>query len=144
MITIEEAERGHKLLLEFCTFESLHGSEIVTPNMHLHTHLLDCIKDYGPIYSFWLFSFERYNGMLGVYKTNQRSIELQLMRRFMCDLQLYNATIPEGCISSSDLNFLLADDCAGTLRDTSSIHNARYLEIVQASDGSLTDFPKAL
>lgn len=89
MITTEDAELGHRKLLEFCTtFEAMSGSEAVTPNMHLHLHLFNCIKDYGPIYSFWLFSFERYNGLLGSFKTNQRSVELQLMRRFMSDLQL--------------------------------------------------------
>ena len=145
MITTEDAEKGHKLLLDFCTtFESLYGSEKVTPNMHLHTHLLECIKDYGPIYSFWLFSFERYNGMLGSYKTNQRSIELQLMRRFMSDLQLHNTTIPEECVSTEDLDFLVANDNAGTLMDTTSLHSARYLEIVQASAASLTNFPQEL
>ena len=29
------------------------------------------------------FSFERYNGILGRYHTNQRSIEIQLMRSFL-------------------------------------------------------------
>lgn len=144
MITIDDAQKGHKLLLEFCTtFESLHGSENVTPNMHLHTHLFECIKDYGPIYSFWLFSFERYNGMLGGYKTNQRSVELQLMRRFMSDLQLYDIAIPEECMSE-DLGFLLTDDEAGTLKDVSALHSAQYLEIVQASNGSLATFPREL
>ena len=95
MITLQDAEKGHCLLLEFCNcFESLYGSEKVTPNMHLHMHLLSCIKDYGPIYSFWLFSFERYNGLLGNYRTNQRSVELQLMRRFLSDLQVHDLTLP--------------------------------------------------
>ena len=49
----------HSHLLKFCKrFEELHGKERITPNMHLHTHLLDCITDYGPVYAFWLFSFE--------------------------------------------------------------------------------------
>ena len=76
MISLEDAKKGHKLLLEFCSrFESLYGSDNVTPNMHLHTHLLSCIEDFGPIYSFWLFSFERYNGLLGTYRaTNHEKI----------------------------------------------------------------------
>ena len=41
--------------------------------MHLHTHITDCILDYGPVYSFWLYSFERYNGILGI-KLNQERI----------------------------------------------------------------------
>ena len=70
MLTGDEAKKGHKLLVEFCSrFEHLYGSEKVTPNMHLHTHLFDCIEDFGPVYGFWCFSFERYNGILGGYRT---------------------------------------------------------------------------
>lgn len=58
--------------------------------MHLHSHVVDCIMDYGPVYSFWLFSFERYNGLLGNFSTNQRSIELQLMRKFLSDQQIHD------------------------------------------------------
>ena len=47
-----------------------------------HGHLKECVLDYGPVYSFWLFSFERLNGILGSYHTNSHDISLQLMRRF--------------------------------------------------------------
>ena len=54
--------------LKFCqSFEQLYGKHRVTPNIHLHTHLVESILDYGPVYLFWLFSFERYNGTLGEY-----------------------------------------------------------------------------
>lgn len=63
--------------------EQLYGHDFVTPNMHLHGHLYDCVLDFGPVYSFWLFSFERENGILGSYKTNKKNIEVQLMKRFL-------------------------------------------------------------
>lgn len=71
--------------MEFCKKknETLYGEQFVTPNMHLNYHLYDFILDFGPIYSFWLFSFERENGILGSYKTNKKSIEIQLMNRFL-------------------------------------------------------------
>ncbi len=48
VLTLDEAKKGQKLLVELCSrFERLYGSKKVTPNMHLHTHLFDCIKDYG-------------------------------------------------------------------------------------------------
>ena len=72
------------LLLDFCkTFEQLYGENFVTPNMHLHGHLLDCLFDFGPIYSFWLFSFERENGILGSYLTNRKQIETQVMKKYL-------------------------------------------------------------
>ena len=56
-------------------FEALCGKEKCTPNMHLHGHLRDCILDYGPVYSFWCFSFGRYNGIMGDYHTNNVNID---------------------------------------------------------------------
>lgn len=67
---------------------------MVTPNMHLHMHLLDCVLDYGPVYAFWLFSFERYNGILGDYGTNQRATELQLMRKFTTNQFMKDLPLP--------------------------------------------------
>ena len=137
-ITLDEAEKGHQLLLQFCNrFEQLYGSELVTPNMHLHTHLLDCIKDYGPIYSFWLFSFERYNGLLGGYRTNQRSVELQLMRAFMSDLHIHDLKDDTNYASEEDLSFLHPSGGAGTLKEVTANHCEQYLQILDASGCTL-------
>ena len=73
--------------------------------MHLHTHIIDCIKDYGPVYSFWLFSFERYNGLLGNFRTNQRSVELQIMRKFLTDMQIHDIELPQCNISTEEIEF---------------------------------------
>ena len=43
--------------------------------------LSESIKEYGPTYRFWLFSFERYNGILGKFPNNQKHIEVQLKAR---------------------------------------------------------------
>ena len=55
--------------------------------MHLHCYLKEIILDYGPIHTFWCFSFERYNGILGSIQTSNRSIELQIMRKVTTTLQ---------------------------------------------------------
>ena len=57
-----ELLKADELLIRFCKmFEEIFGKDCVTPNMHMHAHLCDCITDVGPVYSFWCFSFERYN-----------------------------------------------------------------------------------
>lgn len=66
----------------------LYGNEWCTPNLHLHSHISECVKDFGPVYSFWLFAFERLNGILGSYYTNNRNISVQLMQRFL-DSKIY-------------------------------------------------------
>lgn len=56
------------LLLQFYKrVERLYGTSVITPNMHVACHLKVCIYDYGPLHSFWLFSFERLNGILENY-----------------------------------------------------------------------------
>ena len=52
------------------------------PNMHLAGHLTDCIRDHGPVYAFWLYAFERMNGILGSFQTNSIDFTVQLMRKF--------------------------------------------------------------
>lgn len=58
--------------------------------MHMHLHLKDMILDYGPVYGFWLFSYERYNGILEQQPTNNCSIEIQLIR----DNNAYTMELP--------------------------------------------------
>ena len=70
--------------------------------MHMHLHLADSLQDFGPLHAFWLYSFERYNGLLGKQPTNNRSIELQPIKRFLRDnayLDLLNAaeSVPLQC-----------------------------------------------
>ena len=66
------------LLKRFCCrFVAIYGPQTATPNMHMHCHLAECIRDFGTVSSFWLFSFERFNGILGGQPTNNRSIKLQ-------------------------------------------------------------------
>lgn len=85
-ITKDNVQLADALLLSFCRrFENIYGSSSVTPNMHMHGHLTECIKDFGPLSSFWCFSFERFNGLLGDLPTNNRLIEAQIMQRFIHD-----------------------------------------------------------
>lgn len=84
------------LLLKFCRrMESLYGESVVTPNMHLHCHLKECILDFGPLHGFWCFPFERYNGVLGNVPNNNRSIEAQMMNRFVTDNTLMSMPLPD-------------------------------------------------
>ena len=72
------------LLYTFCRhFERIYGRTAVTPNIHMHCHLVECVRDFSPMNSFWLYSFERYNGILGDKPTNNRAIEPQLLKRFV-------------------------------------------------------------
>ena len=46
----DEIKLADALLMQFCRkFETLYGNEAVRPNIHLHAHLADCVRDYGPM-----------------------------------------------------------------------------------------------
>ena len=61
----------------------------------MHCHLAEIIKSYGPVHGFWLFSFERYNGILGNQPNNNKSIEPQIMKRFVNDQSIISINGPE-------------------------------------------------
>ena len=84
------------LLVQFCKkTEETFGKSAITPNMHLHGHLKTVIEDFGPLHGFWLFAYERYNGILGNYPSNNKSIEAQLMKKFLNDSTLHLFQEPE-------------------------------------------------
>ncbi len=118
VISTDRLEVADRYLQTFLSkFVSLYGPLNCTPNMHLHLHLKDCILDYGPVYSFWCFSFERFNGMLGQYHNNRRNIEVQIMRHFQQNQQLY---MPLPCEYGTEfINILASKKC-----DTLSLYGA--------------------
>ena len=84
------------LLMKFCTqVQNIYGESAITPNMHMHGHLKQVMEDFGPVYAFWLFAYERYNGILGSQPSNNRSIETQLMNRFLKDNCAYDFQFPD-------------------------------------------------
>ena len=136
MLKIHDAMEGHKLLLQFCKqFQRLYGKDKVTPTMHMHMHILNCILDYGPVYAFWLFSFERYNGILGSYRTNNRSIEVQLMRHFVQEMEIGKLHIRDESYTAHSIVQELDQTTAvvGTLNDMLALNSNSHLEIQTAS-----------
>ena len=77
--------------MQYCVqYVEIYGKDYCTPNLHLHGHLQSCIKDYGPVYAFWLFGFERLNGVLGSCHLNNHAISVQIMRHFNSNMQTYH------------------------------------------------------
>ena len=94
-LSIADTRLADALLLQFCKcVQDLFGEMCITPNMHMHGHLKDILEDFGPVYAFWCFSFERYNGILGSQPNNNRNIEPQLMSRFLRDNFAYSFNFP--------------------------------------------------
>ena len=113
-------------LIQFCKrVEQLFGINGCTPNLHLHGHLHECFLDYGPSDSFWLFSFERLNGILGSVCTNNHAIEIQLMRKFVSMQQIFHRL--NSGIVDDELRELLESTTKGSLRS----HELREIPLLQ-------------
>ena len=82
-----------------CLFEREFGKHECYPNLHLHCHMKDCLLDFGPATAFWLFAFERMNGILGSFHISNKAVEVQLFRKFIsaqqvCATQWPNVELP--------------------------------------------------
>ena len=108
-------------LLHFCKrTERLYGKDKSTPNMHMKCHLLECVIDFGPLASFWLFPFERYNGFLGKIPNNNCSIEAQLMQRFISDQSVLTLSRPHEFQEDFEHILQINPDERGTLGNSYS------------------------
>ena len=110
------AEADEKLM-EFCkVFEVCYGKEYCTPNMHLHTHMKECILDFGPISAFWAYPFERFNGILESFSKNWVKPEEQITTKFLSFQELMAVqSIPEFSVLAS---FCVSEDSCGSLQHT--------------------------
>ena len=94
VLSPSDIEKADRILLEFCQlYETLYGALSCTINLHLHCHLVECLRDYGPAHSTWCFSFERYNGILGGIPNNNRSIQVEktMIMRFVQQMTSYQS-----------------------------------------------------
>ena len=140
VVTNDMIIQADSYLVQFCKmFHQLYGSEYCTPNMHLHLHLKECLLDYGPVHGFWCYAFERCNGVLGKYHTNNQAVEIQLMRKFLRQQQVLSLEVPP---QADDFFSLLDINTTGSLQE--SQHDSCNENIIKlrqlAEDISLGDF----
>ncbi|KAI0038184.1 hypothetical protein FA95DRAFT_1505991 [Auriscalpium vulgare] len=112
--------------------------DVVKPNHHWVTHIFDQLRDYGPVYGFWTFIFERLNKVLKSYSTNNHGggeIEVTFMRAFMRDATLRQMK-SSGELSTEDeclldaIKLILASD--GDSRGT-------VAALAQEAEGTIND-----
>ncbi|KII92119.1 hypothetical protein PLICRDRAFT_461608 [Plicaturopsis crispa FD-325 SS-3] len=90
-ISLAQARIGQDFLSQYCRTLQALGIHM-TINHHLAMHYLKFIKLFGPVYAWWLFAFERFNGMLEKVKHNGHDggrMELTLMRQWVMTHLLY-------------------------------------------------------
>jgi hypothetical protein len=90
-ISMARGQVGQDFLDQYCLALKRLGIH-TTINHHLSHHYLKFIKLFGPVYGWWLFAFERFNGMLEKVKLNGHDgghMELTLMRNWVMTHLIY-------------------------------------------------------
>ena len=95
ILTLDDVTRLYRLLHDHHkTYCEVYGRFQVTVNYHMALHLPDVILDHGPPHAFWCFSYERVNGILASTPTNNRSIESEILERFLRDFTFAHTELP--------------------------------------------------
>ncbi len=85
------------------------------------------------LHSFWLFTFERYNGILGSQPTNNKNIEIQLMRHFLQDMFALSYNFPDEFRTDFEELCKFGDKSVGSLRELCDDAIIQYLAIAKRS-----------
>ncbi|KDQ50102.1 hypothetical protein JAAARDRAFT_63386 [Jaapia argillacea MUCL 33604] len=84
-ISMAQARIGQEFYTLFCCRLISLNVHLIT-NHHMGMHYVDMIKLFGPVYGWWLFGFERFNGMLEKVNHNGhngRQMELTLLQNWI-------------------------------------------------------------
>ncbi|KAJ3911125.1 hypothetical protein F5877DRAFT_20391, partial [Lentinula edodes] len=90
-ISMVQANQGQQYFAHYCLRLLGLGAEL-TINHHLAMHFAMMVKLFGPVYAWWLFAFERFNGILEKVKTNGHDggrCELTMLRNWVQTHLLY-------------------------------------------------------
>ncbi|XP_064474212.1 uncharacterized protein LOC135388539 isoform X2 [Ornithodoros turicata] len=78
-VNLEELDSIQAEVLSFARrYQALYGTASMTYNMHLVTHLVLCVKNWGPLWAYSNFPFEHFNGVLTRMCHGTRHIESQI------------------------------------------------------------------
>ncbi|EIE87352.1 hypothetical protein RO3G_12063 [Rhizopus delemar RA 99-880] len=125
-ITTEDVEEAHRLLISFCSeMEGLYGAKNISINMHLHAHLKEGIMNYGPVYGYWVFNFERYNGDIKNFNTNRKgNIESTYLKQFLYSIHSVDY-LRELNVSTSSLGYSSLSKLTAKTKKNQKIENLK-------------------
>lgn len=83
-ITPEELELCEKKLNRFVSlYQQYYGEENMTMNVHLITHIVESVKNAGPLWAQSAFAFESYNGRLLKYVNGNTDVLCQITTKYI-------------------------------------------------------------
>lgn len=83
-ISSKELDEIEKNLNKFVDdFETLYGAAHCTMNVHLVKHIVQCTRNFGPIWNFSAFVFESYNGVLLNFVSGYTDVLHQIASKYI-------------------------------------------------------------
>ncbi|XP_057335578.1 uncharacterized protein LOC130674302 [Microplitis mediator] len=106
-ITLQELNRADFLLKEYAkTFEQFFGEVKMSSNVHSLSHLVECIRNWGPMWAHNAFTFESWNRKIMDCLTSPVGREDQIITRFLMQ-RFINHVAFDGSISNETRSFIV-------------------------------------
>jgi hypothetical protein len=126
IVTDDLIDQMHKHLVAYCNlYAVVYGGNALKPNHHFCRHLAGFMRDYGPTCAFWLFAFERYNGIMTSYNSRASVVESSMFRQYSIHSRLLQA-----------LNGSLSEDRDGSEILTNRVMTKQELDIARLFCGA--------
>ncbi|KAJ2982401.1 hypothetical protein NUW54_g10758 [Trametes sanguinea] len=138
-ISAEDVQRGHSYLRRCCQRMLALGIHLL-PNHHLAMHYPEIFRLFGPVYAWWLYAHERFNGIQEKVRTNGKGdgeMELTLTRNWVAKQRLHEllVSLPHNATPEERelISRVVSNDraAAGTLR-THMLSQSAALSSVKA------------
>lgn len=84
-ISNSELDQVEEKLTHFVReYQRYYGKINMTMNVHSLLHLVDCVRNFGPMWTFSMFTFESYNALLKSFVVAPTDVLHQIMVRYLC------------------------------------------------------------
>lgn len=120
----------HQLIKFVVDFQQIYGQNNVTMNVHLLLHLVESVRQCGPLWATSLFGFESNNGRLVKYVNGNTDILSQISTKYLLNLTFNLNNIPienktrSGICMKNKKEIHLSKDDINLLIDTGIIAHA--------------------
>lgn len=85
-------------------YQIFYGKTRMTMNVHSVTHLVDCVKNMGPLWTYSMFHFESYNGTLKAFGENSVNAVNQIVEKMVAQNTKLNKPMKVTTENSVHLN----------------------------------------
>lgn len=124
IISIEELEETEKTLKRFVNnYQDYYGEVSMTMNVHQILHLVDCVRNFGPLWTFSMFPFESYNGLLKSFIVAPTDILHQIATRYIGYKTINLEKKREKCFPAVEVKY-----------ETEIELEAHYIEAIEVAD----------